>query len=171
MQPRPQNRAPERLSQVFVTIQLFYTAVFHTGVLLVSSTPNGCESMPMSPTGVFLTCPCRCLFYRLAPMQVCTTQVFFHEGLPIWVGPEPECLIPPCLHASCVSTPVRSYRRHRNPRGSFLLHFRASYFSALQDWVPVTGAHAARPHLPPGSAPLSLSGAQAGSALPSQVSD
>lgn len=126
MQPRPQNRAPERLSQVFVTIQLFYTAVFHTGVLPVSYTPNGCDSMQMSPTGVFLTCPCRCLFYRFAPMQVCATQVFFREGLPIWVGPEQECLIPPCLHASCVSAPVRSYRRHRNPRGSFLLHFRAS---------------------------------------------
>lgn len=78
MQIRFQNPTTERPRQVFAIMQLFYTVVSHTGMLLVGYSPNGCESTQMSPTGVLLTCPCRCLLYRFAPMQVCTTQVFFH---------------------------------------------------------------------------------------------
>lgn len=62
----------------------------------------------------------------------------------------------------------------RNRGGRSLLHLRdPAPFHALplQDWVPVTGAPSVRPR-PPLAPPSHLgSGAQAGSALPSQVSD
>lgn len=126
-------------SSVCYDASVFYTAVFHTGKLPVSYTPDRYDSMQMSTTDVLLIHPCRCLLYRFASMQLCTTQ---------------ECLIPGCLRDPCVSTPVRFYRCPCNTGGRLLLHLRACalfYSSSLQDWVPVTGAPDARPRLPPGS--------------------
>lgn len=73
---KPYTRVPQ--SPGCYNSSVFYTAVFHTGKLPFGYTPNRCDSMQMSSTGVLLTYSCRCLLYRFAPMQVYTTQVFFH---------------------------------------------------------------------------------------------
>lgn len=80
MQPRPQNRAPERLSQVFVTIQLFYT-----GSLPCRCVPRRCFFMRDSPSG---SAPNRSASYhrvsmpRVSPHLCGLTDVTaIHEGV------------------------------------------------------------------------------------------
>lgn len=102
--PKQMYSIPERLTQVFVimqvcSIQLFSTQVcFHSAIL---------QTDVIQCIGALLTHPCRCLLYRFAPMQVWATRVLFHYGLTIWVSPRQECLIHrrlsiPCPHPGAI---------------------------------------------------------------------
>lgn len=52
--------------QLFPTQVCFFAAIFRVDVIQGRCLPQVCFS---------LTCPCRCLFHRFAPLQVCTMQV------------------------------------------------------------------------------------------------